>query len=673
MGEVRADTPSTGEGAPNEAGGASTSGTRSPNATEASSTAGATIASATSGAGTSGPAARSEPQIVDVWSRTQPKYRVRAIVLLVVNLLLFCGLCAFAHWLHAARAFDFSPSSYYAPARFWDAASPNLNDFILAPINVVDVPLHAIVLGLVVAVIVAVPIVVSILYRLRSALPFLAAVLVFAHMPWFAVTLLASCLLASVRPFRMSFRFGSALAGLLPVLLYLYLATRGTPDQLASYGSPAQKSLLVAPWLLAILAASVMLGAVLLIARVVNYRPGAIAPVLAVMFATPLVLFHAAVGVDELAYRVLEAEYGPLSKRFEPVLKSRETQNAILDLISDAIGDSSFSGQLRSDLLGLWSLQPEKLRELKRTVSRRFLAAFLSDRSEANEACKQFIADYPQSRYVPSVLYIQARVLDTRLDEAKLARDEPYRELYTDFPHVESEQVWLKLLKQYPHSQFFVIAALRLAELKLRAGEVDEALRNLRLVLDEAPNHANGPSTTQPRHRHLLAAASPESSLDFQPKPYRREVRRLAELIVENRHDPQYGNAALVELAALDPRRARYLEQLQRLAQRYHDSVLYDNLVVRWAGALPEMNERVAALEGCLRTFASGDALPEALYRLANLEIQALAAEDESRRARGIARLREIVARFPESCWAQRAAERLEVLEPRTVENGVKP
>lgn len=603
----------------------------------------------------------------------QPKYRNRAIVLFVLNLLLFCGLCAFAHWLHVARPFDFSLSSYLAPARFWDATAPNLNDFILAPINVVDVPLHAIVLGLVVAVMFAVPIVVAILYRFPLAMPFLIAVVVFAHMPGMAVTLLASCMLASLRPFRMSFRFGSALLGLLPVLLYLYFATRGTPDQLANYGSPTQRSVLMAPWLLAILAASVILAVVLLIARLVNYRPGAVAPVLAVMFATPVILFHVGVGADELAYGVLEAEYGPRSKRFEPVLKSRETQNEIVDLIADEIGNPSFSEQIRADLLGLWSLQPQKFRELKRTVSRKFLAKFLFDRSEAYQACKKFIADYPQSRYVPNVLHIHARVLDTRLDEAKLAQEKPYRELYTDFPHVQSEEIWLKLLKQYPDSPFAVTAGLRLAELKLRAGKVDEALRNLHFVLDQDSNRVSGPTTTQPRQRRLLTGAFPESRLGFQPEPYRREARRLAELVAENRNDPQYGNAPLVELAALDPHRSRYLEQLQRLAQRYHDGSLYDNLVVRWASALPDLNDRTAALEACVQTFVSGDALPEALYRLANLETQALAAEDESRRAQGIVRLREIVERFPTTCWARQAAERLEVLEPRTTQDEVSP
>jgi hypothetical protein len=672
MAEARADTSSLGEGAAGQARGAGTAAAGTQDRIEPLHSAEIPPVSATNHSAAAVAVAPAGPQIVDVWSRTQPKYRIRAIVLLLVNLLLFCGLCAFTQWLHVAKAFDFSLSSYLAPARFWDPQAPNLNDFILAPINVVQVPVHAIVLGMVVAVMVAVPIVVSILYRFRSALPFVAAVLVFAHMPGLAVTLLASSMLASLPRFRMSFRFGSALLGLLPVLLYLYLATRGAPDQLAAYGSPAQKSLLVAPWLLAILAAAIMLGVVLLIARVVNYRPGAVAPVLAVMFATPVVLFHAGVGADELAYRVLESDYGPRSKRFEPVLKSRETESAILSLISGAIGNSSFGGQVRSDLRALWSLQPEKLRELKRTVSRRFLAAFLADRSEAYEACQRFIADFPESRYVPNALYIQARVLDTRLDEAKLAQ-ELYRELYTDFPHRQSEEIWLKLLKQYPDSPFSVVAALRLAELRLRAGQVDEALRTLHPILDENRQKVDGPAATQPRHRGLLAPASPQSAIGFEPEPYRDEARQLAELIRANRDDPQYGNAPLVDLAALDPRRSRYREQLQRLAERYHDSRLYDNLVVRWASALPDLNERAAALAGCIREFRAGDALPEALFRLANLEAQALAAEDESRRAQGIARLREIVARLPGGYWAQRAAERLEILEPGAATNGVTP
>jgi len=53
---------------------------------------------------------------------------------------------------------------------------------------------------------------------------------------------------------------------------------------------------------------------VLTIARLVNYRPGAIAPLMAIMFATPVVLFETKVGRDELSYRLLERDFGPNSR-----------------------------------------------------------------------------------------------------------------------------------------------------------------------------------------------------------------------------------------------------------------------------------------------------------------------------------------------------------------------
>ena len=176
-------------------------------------------------------------EYVDVWSRTEAKYRIRAGLLLAINLLLFCGLCVFTHWLHTAELHDFSLDSYFSPLRFWDSQAPNLNDFVLFPISVTQTPAHAIVLGLLVGTIVAVPIVVAILYRMKSAIPFVAAVAVFAHMPWMSVTLTLSCVLAGVWPFRMSFRFSSALVGMLPVLLYLFLVGISTHRNLTRHNS----------------------------------------------------------------------------------------------------------------------------------------------------------------------------------------------------------------------------------------------------------------------------------------------------------------------------------------------------------------------------------------------------------------------------------------------------
>lgn len=593
----------------------------------------------------------------DVWSWTARKYRVRAIVLLVVNLLLFCGLCVFAYWLRVARPFDFSAASYLQPLKFWGTQTQNLYDFVLFPISVDQNPLHGVVIGLLIAAIVAVPITVSILYRFASALPFLAAVFVFAHLPWMAITLLASCVLAAVRPFRMKFRFGSALVAMLPVLLYLYLATRGPSEPLAVSVSPERKLLLAGPWLLAILAACTMMAVPIFIAYLVNYRPGAVAPVMAVMFATPVLLFRAHIGVDELYYRVLEAEYGPRAERFQPVQDATDT---ILHLVHRWTDPGMDREPRRTAFLTVWSTDPTEYHDLKRRVVRHLLLELLDHRRAAYDAIKDFIADHPTSRYVPCALFLQARVLDTRLDERALG-DSAQRELYTDFPHPESEPIWTNLLSEYPDSPLAVAARLRVAQLRLRRGDVDGALAALapQLLSEIAPA-----SSGRPADRPFLRTQPPESSLDFDPEQDLFEIRRLRELILANHDDPRYGVGPLRALAGLDPHRVGYRTQLLRLAHAYPDSLLYDNLIVRWAGATRDRKERAARLLACIERFPDGDALPEAMFARADLEVQALGIEEADSRATGIARLREIVARFPDTCWGERARERLHMIEP---------
>ncbi len=605
---------------------------------------------------------------LDVWSRTQPKYRVRAIVLLSLNFVLFCALCVFTHWLHFGILIDFSLESYAAPFRFWGLRTQNLNDFITYPISVHQTPMHGVVLGLLMASIVGVPISVAILYRFASALPFILAIFVLAHLPWMAVTLLLSCVLAAVRPFRMSFRFGSALLGLLPVALYLILATRGSSETVAAVTAPEFNVLLLGPWLLAVLAACGMIGAILLIARLVNYRPGAISPVMGVMFATPLILFHAYVGADELAYRILELEFGPRSPRFEPVQDATVRLNELFhDWTRIADGDAAQRGAL----LAVWSEKPAARQALKQRIARRFQLDLLAERDRANEACKRFIADFPRSRYLPNVFYIQARVLDTRLDERKLIEDSPLRELYIDFPHVAAEPVWRSLWNHFPASPLSVAAGLRVAQLRLRAGAAGEALEILRETIARAERLPRQRTETQPVRR-LLRGEPPEASLSFQPDSYLFEARRWEELIRLNRDDSVYGVAPLRELAALDPRRREYADWLLSLAERYPRAQLRDNLRVRWAAGRPVRTRQIEELQRLAEESTDADALPEALFWLAELEVNASGNAAEAERIAGLQRMKRIAGEFPETIWAWRADEWIRKLEPGALSAGAR-
>jgi hypothetical protein len=467
--------------------------------------------------------------------------------------------------------------------------------------------MHGVVLGLLVASIVAVPISVAILYGFAYALPFIAAVFIFAHMPWMALTLVGSCILAAVKPFRLSFRFGAALVGMLPVIVYLYLATQGAPQQIGTYSSPDQRLLVSAPWFLAILAASVMLGITMAISRIVNYRPGAVAPVIAIMFATPAILFYRYVGFDEVSYRVLESKYGPRAHDILGMLKeslqSANPERMLNWILADA--------DTRADQLQQLVLHLQK--------------AFMADRRQASEACRRFIADHPKSRYVPCVLYIQAHALDTRLDLRNLLLPEIslHREPYSDFPHVQSEEVWQALLTNYPDSPLSAAARLRLAQLRLRRGDVPGAVKVLEPVVAGA---AQTQTSTRP-NGVLMWAGRPESSLQVDPQPYTQESRHLYELIAANRDDQRYGNEPLKRLASLDPRRAAYRREVLSLAAKFPDALLADNLLLEWAAATPDRAEREANLAACIATFPKGDAAAQAELDLARLRVSQPRAE----------------------------------------------
>ncbi len=589
-------------------------------------------------------AARPRHVLEDVWTHADPRSRVRAVLLLLVNFILFCGLCVFTHWLHVARLFDFSWESYAAPGRFWTSSSPNLNDFILYPINVTRAPVHGIVLGLTLAAIIATPLVVAILYRLPSAVPFALAVIVFAHMPWMGVTLMLSCIVATVPPFRWRFRFGSALVAMLPVLLYLYLATRGPSDALDE-GSPTQRALMAAPWILAILAAAAMTAIVLIISRFMRYRPGAIAPVQAIMFATPVVLFHMRVGSDELAYRTLEVEHGPRSAAFAPLLNARPV---IREMIARWSAEQAAFDRFYDD--ALVAVRGDMVL-LKRLILNQMLFDFLADRARAHEACKRFTLDYPTSRYIPEVLYIHARIMDMRLDERDFDLRNPRRELYTDYPHPQSEPFWAALVREHAVSPLAAVAGLRLGQIHLRRGNLDEALATLEIAIPRPVGTRPGvPGSPSPPDEAV------EPGLDFDPRPYRGEACRLRELILANRDDPQFGDEPLRALAALDPRREQYAQQLGHLAVVYRESRLYDNLLVRWADAIPGSEQRVSTLKRVLALIGDSDATPEALFRLAELELRS---RDPARIADGTRYFRTIAERYPQSCWAAEAAARI--------------
>ena len=595
----------------------------------------------------------------DVWSRSGSKYRIRAIVLLAVNVLLFAGAGSFAFWLRGGVRFAPAHEGYrdefgqtFLSVGFIGHSGVSLGSLLLEPISVQDVPMQIPILGLLMAALISIPILVAILYRFWSSLPFIAVVGFLAVMPWLAITLLGSCVLASVRPIRTRFRFMSALLALVPAVVYLVLAWYGTSDLIAGRIDPVDRIKFVAPWVLAIVAATLVFAVVLAIARIVDYRPGAIAPLLAVMFALPVALFEFRVGRDELYYRLLE---GLNEVHFADVDASVELDQAVMES---------------------WARHPparRTMRGVRELVETRWLFELASEigpvqsvlsrhQAELAGRCDWFLKYFPDSRYAINALFIKARALDMRVDPVEF-RDAKWVRYYDDFPSPASRQAWQMIVKNSPESALGAVAMLRLAQLDARDGDLERAIAKLEVLqaqFDSVAKAGDTSPTPSGPLKAVLARGVPEASLRVPMERVVLEVHRFHDLFVANR-DPLYGYDPIggprhhadtfpFGLMDFDPRHERYIDNLKTLKGQYPDSQIEDNIDLEIAKATASLGLRIERLETCLNDFPNRDAVPENLFRLG----VAYKSNAESEKSRAI--FARLFHEHPDSIWTEQAA-----------------
>lgn len=506
--------------------------------------------------------------------------------------------------------------------------------------------MQIVILGLLLAALVSIPILVSILYRFPACLPFVAVVAFLAMMPWLAITLTGSCILASVRRFRLPFRFASALLALVLVLLYFYGASRQASAPVEIPDNPADRIKFVAPWILATVASCALMGFVLLIARMVNYRPGAIAPLLALMFVIPVVLFEFHVGRDELHYRLLEHDFArhfadrDVSADFERMVK--------MDWL--ARSSPKPARQVSEDSVELiWSLYLDE----KVTPN---IAGY---RHQVVQRAAEFLRHYPDSRYAVAALYLSASAQDMRVDRTAFLRDRMLR-FYGTFPSAAaSRRSWLMVVHNGSKTPMAAVALHRLAILDARAGDLDRARAHLRLL---AQDFGSPPESARPTGASLntvLGSKPVEATLGISLDHTLLEARRLL-AFVENNRDPLYGYHPLVDLLHFDPWTEHYRDNLRALMTRYPGAQIADNAELELALATPEVDQRIELLKTCAERHPRGDALPEALYRLG----EAYREKGDSAEARRC--YDRVLQEHSDSIWRRPAERRLRVLPPAT-------
>ena len=233
----------------------------------------------------------------------RPTSRWRTWLFLSVNLLGFVIVNAFWRYISTGRWMDLTLTAYRR-----ELAAP-LGKMLTYPLSVLEYPWMIVVTGLLLALVILIPVIVAVLYRLIYAAMFVVVLAVVGQAPMLAMAVAVGCVLAGRTRLRSDMPFLAAVGGMLPVAGYLYffgLAEAGSTAML-----PLQRLVLNAPLMVGGVSAVLAGAVVLALAQVTKFRPGIVWPVLVVLLAGPCVVFYTQIGPAELDYALITRQLAP--------------------------------------------------------------------------------------------------------------------------------------------------------------------------------------------------------------------------------------------------------------------------------------------------------------------------------------------------------------------------
>jgi hypothetical protein len=452
----------------------------------------------------------------------------------------------------------------FQPSGYWRDLFQPLGETFLTPLSVITHKWMIAVDGLALGLMIFVPIILSVLYRLVWAAPAVAIMALVGHAPVLAATLALGCMLASRTWLRSDMPFVAFLLGLLPPGLYLMLFSSMGGESAAL---PVEQLLLKAPLLAAIVTAVLSGVVVLAMARLTHYRSGVVWPVVAALVAGPMLLFFLLVGSDELEYNLMTGGLSPTDTLLEPLsLGQWRQRNGGADLPPK-------------------NLLPAVQRDLQ------------SQKVQWMRQCERFMAGHPRSERAAAVLWVRAQMASLRVDAQALAGGQVKYD--SSAVSGESAPSWALLAKEYDRRPQAALAQLHLAELALRDGRIPDALALMR----DCDKKLSGILSRKRRE----SAPSPAELNPFAEAALvpRRVYYQLAQSqarqwlwIVQQVHAEQDAPsaAALQAWIKLNPAQADYAPQLGRLVELYDKTNMGDVLRLAMARVDDNMERRLKAL-----------------------------------------------------------------------------
>jgi len=503
--------------------------------------------------------------------------------------------------------------------QFW-----RLDKSITTGVSIFEYPWQILVLGLLMGIMTAVPILISQLMSFKYSLIFILEVFSLANLPGFAISLLISCIAVACRPLRFRSRIIAIALCTAPQLFYWgYFGG-------AQAVEPIKCGFSFTPWICAWLDALIIAGFVLGIGHFTRYRPGLTWIFTTLTLVIAVVVFEVTIGFDELDYQLYIVKNNPEQEsKFQDHSITEALDATIRDPATRKYLEESFypadpiarraelkreiQDQLRYDFWPGWFIVPKELQ--------------YRDRKEwLLEQYDLFIIKRPNSRRMPIALYYKALLSEYSPDTKMLGRKEMLH-FYSDHPHEKNRQIWWKLYRDFPKSPESIEARWRIA--KHRAGQrmFEEAERLIieakKMLADELSKRLEAEQAA-PSEWFGMFHPPPDSVMTV-PKLNELE-RRLSELQVlvssENRTDEPGSAERLAKFVMLNPHAPDYSQHLDGLLEQTQDGdPLRDNILQAQAKLVADEQLRAEKLDKIHEQYSQSDGGIMALYELALLKI----------------------------------------------------
>lgn len=559
----------------------------------------------------------------------------------------------------------------------------HLERFVLKPLSIFEYPAQIFVLGILIGIFVAVPILTSQLMSFKYSILFVLMLVFIAGLPELGLCVLIGSVAAAFRPLRFRSRYIAVVLCTSPVFVYF-----------AIFGGLKNADIIrwavsYTPWFLGIFNALLISAIILLIGHFTRYKPGLIWFTPACFLAAAIVIFHNTINFSELDYQLYVAKNNPekiqefqdhsITEALDNTLKSRESrsyfQPPFYPVETTALRTAlkkEIQNRLLQNRWPEWFDVPDELQyQEKREQLLEQYDYFINPPKQWWKPTfihKALLQSKIRVKRMPIALYYKA-MLSEMSPELNVLADKEILHFYNNYPHKENLPIWHKLYFEYPDSTEALEACWRRAihlagmEQFSKAQElIKQALSSIELKKDQEAN-----SLSQDENRGIFHKPPATVISDYELKKIKRKLQYLQNLISnENLGTDEKTRSLLAQFVLLNPHDQFYQMNLENLHQQAGDkNPLADNILLSQIMLTPDSLLREQRLGQFAKNYAGTDAGVQAKFEQACLKLAIWKEQDlgKAEKDKYLTEARTDLKNFlkdhPDSIYAEQAAEKL--------------